>query len=291
LTDEVDAALVVRSDPTPGVARITLNRPRQRNAQNVRLLYELDAAFVSAVRDDGVRCILLDAAGEDFSAGHDLKGGFADTAEFLRGRQAASMNGGFDEPGAAGLYAVEQEAYFELVKRIRNLPKPTIAVVQGRCIAGGLMLAWACDLILAADDATFMDPVVTFGMPGVEWFAHPYELGIRKAKQHLFTADGWSAQEAHAFGMVNEVFPGDMLANAALEMACKIATKPMFALKLVKEAINRVADAPGLTGSIEAYLPLHHLAHQHNFRLHGVSMDPTHVPPMARMRRTPAVES
>jgi enoyl-CoA hydratase len=97
--------------------------------------------------------------------------------------------GGFGLDGNEGRYAREQEIYLQVTRRWRNFPKPTIAQVQGKCIAGGLMLAWACDLIVASDDAQFCDPVVTMGVCGVEWFAHPWELGPRKAKELLFTAD------------------------------------------------------------------------------------------------------
>ncbi|OWU83213.1 hypothetical protein ATO6_19785 [Oceanicola sp. 22II-s10i] len=269
---------MIYATPADGVARITLNRPDKRNAQNAPLLYALDAAFQKAARDNDIRCIILDAAGADFSAGHDLSAGYLKNIEYIKGINPVTMEGGFDRDGAEGMYATEQEIYLDLVKRIRNLPKPTIAAVQGKCIAAGLMLAWACDLIIASEEATFMDPVVTYGMPGVEWFAHPYELGIRKAKQMLFTADKWTAADAKVFGMVNEVVARDALADTALAMASKIATKPTFALRTVKEAINRAADHPGIQPSIEANMPLHHLAHQHNMRLYGRAMDPTHVP-------------
>lgn len=278
MSDQEHKELVVYSSPADGVARITLNRPDKRNAQNAPLLYQLDEAFQRAARDTEVRCIILDAAGRDFSAGHDLSAGYLKNIEYLDANRPTSMEGGFAREGAEGMYAAEQEIYLELVKRIRNLPKPTIAAVQGKCIAAGLMLAWACDIIIAAEDASFMDPVVTYGMPGVEWFAHPYELGIRKAKQLLFTSDKWSAQEAQSFGMVNEVVAEAALTETALAMATKIAAKPTFALRTVKEAINRAADMPGVQPSIEANMPLHHLAHQHNMRLYGRAMDPTHVP-------------
>lgn len=278
VSGEQKAENVKYTEPQDGVASITLNRPEKRNAQSIELLYQLDDAFMKAARDNNVRCIILDAAGPDFSAGHDLSAGYVKSVGLLRDGRIASMQGGFEKEGAEGLYAYELEVYVELIKRIRNLPKPTIAAVNGKCIAAGLMLAWACDIIIAADDATFMDPVVTYGMPGVEWFAHPYELGIRKAKQYLFTSDKWTAREAHDLGMVNEVVAPKLLAEAAWHMAIKIAAKPTFAVRSAKEMINRAADAQGLTPSIDASLPLHHLAHQHNLRLFGKSMDPSNVP-------------
>lgn len=288
MSNETESELVKYAAPRDGVARITLNRPDKRNAQSIELLYSLDDAFLKAARDNDVRCIILDAAGPDFSAGHDLSAGYVKSVGLMRDNRSRSMQGGFERDGAEGLYAYELEVYIELIKRIRNLPKPTIAAVNGKCIAAGLMLAWACDIILAADDATFMDPVVTYGMPGVEWFAHPFELGIRKAKQYLFTSDKWTAQQAHDFGMVNEVVAKEQLFDAAWEIAVKIAAKPTFAVKAAKEAINRAADAPGLTPSIDAQMALHHLAHQHNLRLFGKSMDPSNVPIWSQPKPTEA---
>ena len=127
--------------------------------------------------------------------------------------------GGFAEPNAHGRFAREQEIYLQITRRWRNLAKPTIAEVQGRCIAGGLMLAWACDLIVASDDAEFCDPVVAMGVCGVEWFVHPLELGPRKAKELLFTADRWTAQEAHRLGMVNHVVPRKELSSLRAGLA------------------------------------------------------------------------
>ena len=127
----------------------------------------------------------------------------------------------FDAKGAEGRYGREMEIYLKMCERWRNLPKPTIAEVQGKCIAGGLMLAWVCDLIMASDDATFKDPVIDFGMPGVEFFMHPWELGIRKGKEFLFTADELGAEEAKACGMVNHVVPRDRLSAETLALAEK----------------------------------------------------------------------
>ena len=279
-----DFELVTYEIPAEGVARITLNRPKQRNAQNAALLVELGRAFDRAARDEAVRCVILAGAGSDFSAGHDLKSGHAEMAVAAAESLATSW-GGFSEEGAHGFYACEQELFLGLTRRWREFSKPTIAAVQGNCIAAGLMLAWACDIIIAAENASFADPVVTFGMPGVEWFAHPYELGPRKAKELLFTSDKWDAHEAHRLGMVNHVVAVESLEEATLTMARKIASKPAFALKLAKEAVNRAEDLGGKTASIEAFLPLHHLAHQHNVLRFGTLMDPSNLPKMATMAK------
>ena len=178
--------------PDPRIARIVMNRPEARNAQNLQMTYDLNAAFDQAVQDEAVKVIILAGNGPHFSSGHDLRPG---------GKNAAGVDfppvgnwGGFAEPNAHGRFAREQEIYLQITRRWRNLAKPTIAEVHGKCIAGGLMLAWACDLIVASHDAEFCDPVVTMGVCGVEWFVHPWELGPRKAKEFLYTADVWSAE-------------------------------------------------------------------------------------------------
>ena len=183
------------------VARITLNRVDVRNAQDKAMLYELNEAFDLAAQDDDVKVIVLDANGPHFSSGHDL----ADQAS-MDNFQPVSNWGGFGKPGTEGYQAQEEEIYLGLCWRWRNLPKPTIAQVHGKVIAGGLMLIWVCDLIIASDDATFSDPVVAFGVNGVEYFAHPWEMGPRKAKELLFTGDKINAEEAKALGMVNHVW-------------------------------------------------------------------------------------
>ena len=138
-------------EPAAGIARIVMNRPEARNAQNLEMTYDLDAAFGRAVQDDRVKAVILAGADPHFSAGHDLR----QTADKKLGRDFPIIStwGGFEEPGAHGRFAREQEIYLQATRRWRNLGKPTIAAVQGRCIAGGLMLAWACDLIVASDDA------------------------------------------------------------------------------------------------------------------------------------------
>jgi enoyl-CoA hydratase len=175
--------------------------------------------------------------------------------------------------------AREKEVYLGFCERWRNIPKPTIAVVQGKCIAGGLMLIWPCDIIIASEDAQFMDPTVSFGVDGVEYFAHPWELGPRKAKEFLFTSDWLSASDAKSIGMVNQVVPREQLEEASLAMAAKITRKPLFALKLTKEAVNAAEDAQGRVNAMQTSFALHQLAHTHNLHVHGMLIDPTGLPP------------
>ncbi len=267
-------------EPADDIARIVMNRPEARNAQNLEMTYELDAAFDRAIADDRIKVIILAGADPHFSSGHDLR----QSGEKKLGRDFPIIStwGGFDEPGAHGRFAREQEIYLQATRRWRNLSKPTIAAVQGRCIAGGLMLAWACDLIVASDDAQFCDPVVTLGVCGVEWFVHPFELGPRKAKELLWTAESWSAAEAHRLGMVNHVVPRAELAGFTLALAAKIAAKPAFAVKLTKEAVNRSVDLMGQNDAIEQAFALHHLCHAHNMLQFGMVVDPAGLHPSVR---------
>jgi enoyl-CoA hydratase len=266
---------VLYDNPAAGVARITLNRPQQRNAQDLQLTYDLNAAFDHAAMDDEVKVIILAGSDPHFSSGHDMRGGSGKTHSDF---PVVGTWGGFDLQGAEGYMANEEEIYLGMCRRWRNIPKPTIAQVQGKCIAGGLMLAWVCDLIVASDDAAFQDPVVGFGICGVEFFAHPWELGVRKAKEMLFTSDWVSAQEARQLGMVNQVVPRAELADYTLEMAKKIATKPSFALKLTKEAVNQTLEAQGQWTAMLSVFNLHQLAHSHNQELYGMRIDPSGIP-------------
>jgi enoyl-CoA hydratase/carnithine racemase len=271
---------IIVERPEPRIARIVMNRPEARNAQNLQMTYDLNAAFDSAVQDDAIKVIVLAGSGPHFSAGHDLR---------PTGKNAAGVDfppignwGGFAEPNAHGRFAREQEIYLQITRRWRNLAKPTIAEVHGKCIAGGLMLAWACDLIVASNDAEFCDPVVTMGVCGVEWFVHPWELGARKAKEFLFTADVWSAAEAHRLGMVNHVVPKAELPSFVLALAQKIAAKPSFALKLTKEAVNRSVDVMGQPAAIDQAFALHQLCHAHNLQEFGMVVDPAGLHPSVR---------
>src|ERR1700678_3640384 len=250
-------------DTQGAIALITLNRPRYRNAQNSAMTYALDAAFARAVNDDQVAVIVLAGAGEHFSAGHDIGTPERD-ADRSFPRQAVLWWDHVGRSGADARYAREMEVYLGMCRRWRELPKPVVAMVQGACIAGGLMLAWICDLIVAADDAFFADPVVRMGIPGVEYFAHPWVLGPRFAKEALFTGDRFSAKRAYELGMVSRVVPRTELEPTAFALADRIATMPAFGLSLAKRAVNQCEDLMGLRPGMDSTFGLHHVAHAHN---------------------------
>jgi enoyl-CoA hydratase len=252
-----------------GVARITLDRVDVRNAQDKAMLYELNDAFDLASRDDAVKVIVLAANGPHFSSGHDL----ADRSDVGDFTQVGNW-GGFDKPGAEGRQALEEEIYLGLCWRWRNLPKPTIAEVQGKVIAGGLMLVWVCDLIIASDDSTFSDPVVAFGVNGVEYFAHPWEFGPRKAKELLFTGGRMSAEEALSCGMLNHVVPRSELTAFTDQLAMRIAQRPSMGLRLAKQSVNQAQDAQGFYSALQAAMSLQQLGHANNEIVHGRAVDP-----------------
>ncbi|MQY25142.1 enoyl-CoA hydratase [Nocardia aurantia] len=235
------------------IATITLNRPEAANAQNAALLDELDAAWVRAGDDPEVAVIVLRAEGKHFSAGHDLRGGGPVP----------------DKITLELIVANESRRYLEYSLRWRNIPKPSIAAVQGRCISGGLLLCWPCDLIIAAEDAQFSDPVVLMGIGGVEYHGHTWELGPRKAKEILFTGRPVSAHEAEQVGMVNKVVPRDQLDTEARAWAEQIAKMPPFGLRQAKRAVNQTLDVQGFYAAIQSVFDIHQTGHGNALSVSG----------------------
>lgn len=257
-------------EPAERVARIVLARPDKANAQDYRMLSDLNEAFDRAARDDTVRVIILAADGNHFSSGHDLTARTDMDAIEPIGTWCC-----FDNEGAEGYMATEAEMYVGLCWRWRNIAKPTIAQVQGKVIAGGLMLVWPMDLVVCADDASFADPVVAFGVNGHEYFTHPYEAGARLAKEMLFTGRAITADEALRHGMINKVVARDELESETLAMATHIARRPSIGLTLAKQSVNNTLDAMGMYTAIQSAFGLHHVGHNHNQRVHGMLVDPT----------------
>ena len=264
----------VRYDvPAERVARITLARAEMANAQNYLMISEVNEAFDVAARDDEIRCIVLAADGKHFSSGHDL----ADLDPDMDDLHTIGTQCHFDADGAEGYMAREAEMYVGMCWRWRNIAKPTIASVQGKVIAGGLMLVWPMDLVICSEEATFSDPVVAFGVNGHEYFTHPYEAGARLAKEMLFTGRAITAQEALMHGMVNKVVPLDELESATLEMAAHIARRPMFGLTLAKQSVNNALDAMGQYTALQSAFGLHHVGHSHNRLKFDSLVDPSGI--------------
>lgn len=255
--------MTVSYERRDAVAVVTMNRPEYRNAQNSAMTYALDEAFTRAVDDDEVKVIVLAGAGDHFSAGHDIGSPGRDVGTSFE-RKAVMWWDHVGREGGDLRFAREMEVYLGMCRRWREIPKPTIAMVQGACVAGGLMLAWVCDLIVAAEDAFFADPVVRMGIPGVEYFAHPWMLGPRAAKEVLFTGDRFSAQRAYEWGMVSRVVPRSSLETSTFELAGRISAMPRFGLALAKKAVNQSEDLMGLRAGMDSVFGLHHFAHAHN---------------------------
>jgi len=267
--------------PVPRVARITLARADMRNAQDYQMLQEIDDAFSKAALDDEIRVVVLAADGPHFSSGHDLRS-TACADEF----DTKAMTGGFRQPGQHGHMATEEEMYLGLSWRWRNIPKPTIAMVQGKVIAGGLMLVWPCDIIIASEDATFSDPTVAFGVNGHEYFTHMWELGARKAKEMLFRGHALTAAECEKLGMVNHVVALEDLESYTLEMAAEIAERPAIGLKLSKMSVNQSLDAAGQYNAMQAAFGLHQVGHAHARVVHdGIPVDPAGIEIIAKLSK------
>ena len=228
------------------VAWLFHDRPQMRNAESMTLLDELDAALQAAVDDPDVRVIVIAGKGDHFSAGHDLK-------EAQEKRQGFTVEQRWD---------YEERRYLGYSLRIRDCPKPTIAAVQGACVAGGFMVANMCDLVVASDDAFFADPVCkTLAAAAVEVLLHPYVMGLRTAKEFLFTGRRMGAAEAQSVGMVNRVVPRDELEAVTQALAEDIAAAPPFAIRLTKRSLNRAADMMGFRDAIAAHFDTHQLSH------------------------------
>jgi enoyl-CoA hydratase len=246
------------------IVRILLNRPEARNAQNRGMLVELNDAFLAAEADDEVRVVILGGEGLMFSSGHDM-GSKVSVAEYSgpNPHPSRSVNGGTRE-GGENLMLQEWHHFFQNTLRWRNLRKITIAQVHGDVYSAGLMLAWACDLIVGSEEVRFADVVGTrLGMCGVEYFGHPWEFGPRKAKELLLTGDSIDIHEAHRLGMVSKVFKLDELPDQTLALARRIAEVPTMAALLIKESVNQTVDNQGFYNSLQACFTLHQLNHNH----------------------------
>lgn len=234
------------------VATITMNRPGVANAQDTALIDGIDACFDRADADDGVRVVVLAGSGKHFSAGHDLKALVGDTEpdEWRLMRETPE-----------GKFRHEQVMYVDRCRKIHDFRKPTVAAVQGKCVAAGLMLACMCDLIVAADDASFSNPVLRMTGAGVELLVEPWEMGIRQAKEFLLAAEELDAAEAWRLGLVNKVVPRAELMDRTLELARRIALVPPVTAQVVKSSINHVGELMGKQASWRYHFMAHQWVH------------------------------
>jgi enoyl-CoA hydratase len=252
------------------VVRILLNRPDTRNAQNRGLLVDLDDAMGRAEEDDRVRVVILGGVGPLFSSGHDMgsKEAMAERRPGPDQHRTATINGATRE-GTEARMLQEWHYYFQNTMRWRNLRKITVAQVQGTVYSAGLMLMWACDLIVAADDVYFADVVGTrLGMCGMEYFGHPWEFGPRRTKELMLTGDAIDVEEAHRLGMVSKIFPVAELTEQTLAYARRIANVPTMTALMIKESVNQTVDNMGFYNSLQACFNLHQLNHSHWAEIH-----------------------
>ncbi|WP_296606556.1 enoyl-CoA hydratase [Nocardioides sp.] len=281
MSDETE---VVTYETRGPVAVVMLNRPQYSNAQNSKVTYALDAAFSRAVDDDSIKVIVLGGHGKHFCGGHDIGTPGRDIHESFD-RLAVIWYDHVGKQGVDSRFARESEVYLGMCRRWREMPKPMIAMVQGACVAGGLMLAWSADFIMASDDAFFSDPVVRMGIPGVEYFAHPFVMNPRAAKEFLYTGGRFDAQRAKELGMVNHVVPRAELEDAVMAMAERIAEMPRLGLTLTKKAVNQCEDLMGARAGMDSVFGLHHAAHAHNAEVGADSLAGLDARAMARANK------
>jgi enoyl-CoA hydratase len=278
----------VRYEVEGPIAWVIMDRPKFNNAQNSQMTYALDDAFRRATDDDAVRVIVLKGEGKHFSAGHDIGTPGRDLHKSFE-RQLL-LPDHTNKPGAELLYTREHEVYIGMCRRWRDIPKPTIAMVQGACIAGGLMLAWVCDLIIASEDAFFQDPVGRMGIPGVEYFAHGFELPPRVAKEFILLGERMPAKRAYDFGMVNRLVPRDQLEQEVRAVATELASRPRLGNWLTKQALNHVEDLRGKRTATDAHFHMHHFAHAQNDLMSSNSLGGLDAKSMAAANKKQAGE-
>ena len=230
------------------IVKITLNRPERLNAQDARLLRELDEAVVTADRDDSVKVVILTGAGRGFSAGHDMKGLNPGVFDIITSTPEERRE-------------FENVYFFEYCLRIRNVRKPVIAQVHGACVAAGWMVASMCDIIVASDDAYFANPVLRMAAAGVELLTEPYDVGFRKAKEMLWTGDRISAEEALRWGAINKVVPREALEEETLNLARRICLTPSYTIRLSKATFNYAQDLQGWRAAQEHHHEVHLMGH------------------------------
>ena len=225
------------------IATITINRPEVMNVISRKVYAELDRAFTRAEEDPDARVIVVAGVGEHFGAGHDI--GTPEMREELDEYPR-------DFSALGRVREMDRGVYWRMHDRWRNLGKPTIAMVRGYCIMGSWMLTATCDLVMTSDTARFADRSVRWGSAHHEYPTQFWELGIRKAKEYLWTGDFIDAEEAYRLGMVNHVVPDEKLEAGTRWLARRIARNSEYALRVSKMSINQAADIQGQSAAVRA---------------------------------------
>lgn len=224
------------------VLHLVLDRPEKRNALTTEMLSAVRRTFSDAEDNDEVHVVVLRASGPDFCAGFDLS-------------QVRS------EEKPEDRFVREERELYNTALSIRNFAKPTIAAIQGGCIAGGLLLSQACDLIVASEEAYFYNPLLRMGGAGLELLMEPWDVGFRQAKRYLFTGERIPADLALRLGMITDLASRDALMSATVELARKVAAMPPMTLRLLKKSILHAQDVMGMRAAFEYHFVLHQFAH------------------------------
>jgi enoyl-CoA hydratase len=225
--------LLLREPASWGV-RLTLNRPDKLNAISADLRDSLKSAIEEAAADPAVRVVVIAGAGRAFCSGYDLS-------------EAVPT----DAWGWRQVLAKDVEATLA----IWRCPKPVIAQVHGYALAGGLELAMACDLAVAAEDAQLGEPEIRFGSAPVTLLM-PFLVGQKKTRELLFSGDLVDGLEAARIGLVNRAVPADRLTDEVDALADKLARVPEVVMAPTKLMLNRAMEASGFLAAVEAGLDL-----------------------------------
>jgi enoyl-CoA hydratase len=233
-----DAYQTIRLQRRGAVALLTLARPQRLNAIDKQMLGELQLSLDEVERDEEIRALVITGAGGNFSSGFDLK-------EQMETR-----------PSGVDAWREILDRDFSTIMRFWHLKKPTIAAVQGYCLAGGCELALSCDITIAAEDAVFGEPELKFGA-GIVVMILPWLVGPKRAKEIILSgADRISALEAARIGLINRVVPPDQLESSALALARHIAVIDPRLVQRTKQAINRGFEIMGLIEALDAALDI-----------------------------------
>lgn len=239
-----DDALILVDQPSPHVARVTLNRPDKRNAISTPLRSALLEQLRRHDADPDVRVSIIRGAGPCFSSGYDLGGG-------------SLMEGSpfYSAPGDGQWARQANDTWFS----VWDLAKPVIAQIHGYAIAGATELASACDLVYVADDAKISYPVVRVASPP-DWQYHTVLLGLRRAMELMLTGDAIDGVEAERIGFANRSFAPDRLEEEVLKIAQRVAGVPSDLTQINKRSVHRAFDVWGARAAIRAGTELQALA-------------------------------
>ena len=236
------------------VAHIVINHPERHNVLTLDTIADIDSAMRLADDDEDVHVIILTGAGKSFSAGHDLSGRSREPKQGWREAREGSVEWRYD---------LEEKFYYEANLTIRNLRTPTIAGIKGAVVIGGMMTAFSCDLVVAEESTNIWCPSLRPPQAGTggELMHLPWDIGVRKTKELLWTGDPLDVHEAHTLGMINRVVPDGTLDAECQRLADRIAMMPPRQIWLTKKSLNKMLEAQGQLLAYELHFLYHQLGH------------------------------